>query len=130
MRQLDFTTGETGACAMPRPLTVKFDQIAVDGIGANKETLIFYIDFSSTPTEQIKLEPAHLEFVGSAPHAIHRGKALYHAGGDCTHLFVVRSGSFKSVVSNATGLAQVVGFRMTGEVLGLCGSLCVRCDCH
>lgn len=130
MRQLDFTADKTGACAMPRPLTVKFDQIAVQGIGAKKETLIFYIDFSSTPTEQIKLEPAHLEFIGSAQHAIHRGKALYHAGDDCTNLFVVRSGSFKSVVSNATGLTHVVGFRMTGEVLGLSGLSTGRYACN
>ena len=33
-------------------------------------------------------------------------------------LYIVRTGSFKSVVLDATGIAQIVGFPMRGELLG------------
>jgi CRP/FNR family transcriptional regulator, anaerobic regulatory protein len=106
---------------MPVPLSVKYNEISIRGTGEKEVAVICYVDFSSTSMEQMKLEPAHLEFIGSGLHVVRRGQALYHAHDHCTNIFVVRSGSFKSVVSNGRGLTQVTGFRMTGEVLGLGG---------
>jgi CRP/FNR family transcriptional regulator len=129
MLKLDSAPGERLDFSLPRPLSVNINQIVIHGIGAKEAAVICYVDFSSTSVEQMKLEPAHLEFICSGAHGVHRGQALYHTDDLCTNIFVVRSGSFKSVVSNGNGLTQVTGFRMTGEVLGLGGLSTGRYGC-
>lgn len=112
-----------GACALtiPLPVSVKLDQIVIGGRGAKGAMWINYVDFAGTPHDPMELEEAHLEFGGSAIHIVHRGDALYRSDDECRHLFVVRSGSFKSVIADGRGRSQVVGFRISGEVLGLGG---------
>lgn len=49
---------------------------------------------------------------------ISAGEQLICEAGVAKALFVVRTGSFKSVVLDASGVAQIVGFPMRGELIG------------
>ncbi len=50
-----------------------------------------------------------------------RGQALFRAGDPLRHLHAVTSGQFKTCTCTADGLAQVTGFHVSGELLGLDG---------
>ncbi len=50
-----------------------------------------------------------------------RGQTLFRSGDDFHGLYAVRSGFFKTVVASEGGRAQVTGFQMAGELLGLDG---------
>jgi CRP/FNR family transcriptional regulator, anaerobic regulatory protein len=50
-----------------------------------------------------------------------RGDVLYRPGATMQALFVARDGSFKSTVLGEDGSAQVVGFHLPGELIGLDG---------
>ena len=52
---------------------------------------------------------------------IKKGEALYPAGKLFSGLYAVKSGSFKSIVSNSEGDVQIVGFHMPGELIGFDG---------
>jgi len=58
------------------------------------------------------------------------GEVLYHAGARCSLVHVVQSGFFKTVMLSADGIAQIAGFQMPGDLLGLDGlsSGVHRCD--
>lgn len=49
------------------------------------------------------------------------GAALYEAGQEFSHLYAVRSGTFKTGLLLPDGREQVTGFRLAGELLGLDG---------
>lgn len=60
------------------------------------------------------------ELVG--PHAvIKRGESLFRVGARFEFLYAVRVGFFKSAVTNEEGREQVIGFHMSGELLGFDG---------
>lgn len=50
-----------------------------------------------------------------------QGMALYRAGDAFGPIYAVRSGTFKNVLLDANGGYQVLGFPMTGDMLGLDG---------
>lgn len=50
-----------------------------------------------------------------------KGEILYPAGEKFSGLYAIKSGSFKSAVSNSDGDAQIVGFHMPGELVGFDG---------
>jgi len=50
-----------------------------------------------------------------------RGATLFHAGNCFDAVFVVWTGSFKTVVTSNQGIAQVTGFQMCGDLIGLDG---------
>jgi CRP/FNR family transcriptional regulator len=52
---------------------------------------------------------------------IARGSSLYRAGEALLGLYVLRAGVVKSVAVSEDGLAQVTGFHMAGDVIGLDG---------
>jgi len=52
---------------------------------------------------------------------VRRGDSLYRAGGTFDSLYAIRSGFFKSSVVLQDGRAQVTGFHMAGEILGMDG---------
>lgn len=52
---------------------------------------------------------------------VKRGTALFRSGDTFTSLYAVRSGFFKTSVGTEDGRSQVVGFHMTGEIMGLDG---------
>ena len=47
------------------------------------------------------------------------GEALYHAGDPFTHLYLVKTGTFKTVVLSNDGREQITGFRLPGDTLGV-----------
>lgn len=50
---------------------------------------------------------------------VERGQYLYLPGQPYSSLYVVRFGSFKSVANLSDGDEQIIGFHLTGELLGL-----------
>lgn len=52
---------------------------------------------------------------------VHKGENLFLAGDRFDALFAVKNGTFKTLVNNQDGSEQVIGFQMTGEILGLDG---------
>lgn len=52
---------------------------------------------------------------------VRRGEALYRVGDPFNHLYAVRSGSFKSVMTRPNGSEQVTSFSRAGDPLGLDG---------
>jgi CRP/FNR family transcriptional regulator, anaerobic regulatory protein len=53
--------------------------------------------------------------------ALDRGKALFRQGESFHALYVVRSGSLKTIVENPGGDLQVLGFHLPGEIVGVDG---------
>lgn len=53
------------------------------------------------------------------PAPLVRGDKLFHAGQAFDFLYVVRSGALKTVQPTADGEAQIMGFHVPGELLGL-----------
>ena len=58
-----------------------------------------------------------------------RGQALYRAGDHFSALYAVRTGVFKTTVSNEEGRDHVTGFQMAGEIMGLDGMASDRYSC-
>ena len=60
------------------------------------------------------------ELVGTRK-IIKRGALLFHSGEKFTSLYAVRIGFFKTCITTEDGRAQVTGFQMAGEIIGLDG---------
>jgi CRP/FNR family transcriptional regulator len=54
-------------------------------------------------------------------HKFERDDSIFRAGEVATSIFAVRSGSFKTTMSNSDGAEQVTGFYLPGELVGLDG---------
>ena len=52
---------------------------------------------------------------------VKQGQMLFSNGDPFTSLYAIRTGFFKTCVSNADGREQVTGFQMAGEIIGLDG---------
>ena len=52
---------------------------------------------------------------------VKRGDTLFHNGERFTNLFAIRTGFFKTCITSEDGRAQVTGFQMAGEIVGLDG---------
>src|SRR5688572_22878476 len=50
---------------------------------------------------------------------LEQGDALFRAGQPLSSLYVAREGAFKTVATSAEGDAQVIGFHLPGELMGL-----------
>jgi len=50
-----------------------------------------------------------------------RGATLFHAGNCFDAVFAVWTGSFKTIITSNQGIAQVTGFQMCGDLIGLGG---------
>jgi CRP/FNR family transcriptional regulator len=66
-------------------------------------------------------ELARFDSIVTATRLVKRGEALYHANDEFHSVYIVRAGSFKTVVMHRDGREQVTGFHLAGEVLGLDG---------
>ena len=66
-------------------------------------------------------ELARFDSIVSATRLLKRGDALYRANDEFQSVYIVRAGSFKTVVMHRDGREQVTGFHLAGEVLGLDG---------
>lgn len=71
-----------------------------------------------------------LEAVVRKPAPLKRGETLFRADEEFEHIYVVRSGSLKTVQSADVGDTQVMGFHLPGELLGLDAVSSDRHRCH
>ncbi len=62
---------------------------------------------------------AHVESLCEHRRVIRRDHYLVHAGEPLTSLYFVNSGSMKSCLPDADGRTQVIGFALSGEILGM-----------
>jgi len=70
------------------------------------------------------LDYAQIEVLESKIHTgvrVEKSKHLYDVGTPFTGLYAVKSGSFKSVLSESNGDEQIVGFHLPGELIGFDG---------
>ncbi|MFJ1300905.1 helix-turn-helix domain-containing protein [Pseudomonadota bacterium AL_CKDN230030165-1A_HGKHYDSX7] len=63
----------------------------------------------------------HAEALVHERRRVEKGEALYRTGDVTNEVYVVRIGTFKTHVASADGHAQVMGFHLPGELLGLDG---------
>lgn len=61
---------------------------------------------------------------------IKQGQMLFSNGDPFTSLYAIRTGFFKTCVSNADGREQVTGFQMAGEIIGLDGIVSDHHSCN
>ena len=66
-------------------------------------------------------EMRRFEQIVYARRRVRRGEALFHAGGQFSAVYAIRSGFFKTTVLDDEGREQVTGFHMAGEPLGMDG---------
>lgn len=70
-----------------------------------------------------------LESIMSKRIRVERGDSLYRAGDLFTTLYAVRLGHFKTVYSEGPATKQIIGFQMSGEILGMEGIGTARHRC-
>lgn len=63
-------------------------------------------------------ELRRLDAVIQSRRPLERGSTLFHDGMTFQHLFVVRSGTFKTYSETESGDIQVLGFHLPGEIIG------------
>lgn len=61
---------------------------------------------------------------------VRRGQCVFDAGDAFTCLYSIRSGFFKTSLVDRAGREQVTGFFMGGDLLGLDGLACGRCESY
>ena len=66
-------------------------------------------------------ELANLDEIVTARTRMAKGEILYRSGGRFADLYVIRLGSFKTVLLADDGAEQVAGYHMAGEILGADG---------
>ncbi len=66
-----------------------------------------------------KDEISQLTVIVKTKRPIQMDEYLYIQGNECQSLFAVKSGSFRSFISNCDGIEQTVGFYLPGELMGL-----------
>jgi CRP/FNR family transcriptional regulator, anaerobic regulatory protein len=62
-----------------------------------------------------------LDKLVTARRRIRKHENLFRAGDPFYGIYAVKTGTFKTLVNNQDGSEQVIGFQMTGEILGLDG---------
>lgn len=60
-----------------------------------------------------------LEELAQAKRMFRRGDYLYRSGAPLKSLYAIRSGFFKTQVLHESGIEQVTGFQMPGEIIGM-----------
>lgn len=66
-------------------------------------------------------ELASLDEIVTARMRVSKGEMLYRSGSRFTGLYMIRLGSFKTVLLSDDGVEQVAGYHMPGEILGTDG---------
>ena len=61
---------------------------------------------------------------------VKQGQMLFGSGDAFTSLYAIRTGFFKTCISNEDGREQVTGFQMAGEIIGLDGIVNDQHNCN
>ncbi len=70
------------------------------------------------PVALDKTEIESLDDIIERKKPLHKGDALIQSGDPFSSLYAVRTGSFKSFVTNADGEEQITGFHFPGDIVG------------
>jgi CRP/FNR family transcriptional regulator len=70
-----------------------------------------------------------LELIMSKRHRVPRGDTLYRSGDVFSSLYAVRLGHFKTVFEQGPAAKQIIGFQMSGDILGMEGIGAARHQC-
>jgi CRP/FNR family transcriptional regulator len=73
------------------------------------------------PMELSMREIIKLDSLIHSTRKVKSGEALYRASDIFQSIYVVRTGSFKTVIRTSEGLEQITGFQLLGETLGFDG---------
>lgn len=79
------------------------------------------------PVALNKTEIESLDDIIERKKPLHKGDTLIHTGDTFRSLFAVRTGSFKSFVTNEDGEEQITGFHFPGDIIGFDA---LREKCH
>lgn len=60
-----------------------------------------------------------LDKIVKAKRPIRTDQFLYVQGEECKNIYAVKSGSFRSFITNSEGIEQTIGFYLPGELMGL-----------
>ena len=71
-----------------------------------------------------------LDEVVATRRQVKQGQMLFGNGDAFTSLYAIRTGFFKTCVSNEDGREQVTGFQMAGEIIGLDGIVTDHHSCN
>ena len=71
-----------------------------------------------------------LDEVVAKRHQVKQGQMLFANGDAFTSLYAIRTGFFKTCISNEDGREQVTGFQMAGEIIGLDGIVSDHHSCN
>src|SRR4029453_13332541 len=63
----------------------------------------------------------HVDELVATRTRLHKGDTLFRAGDKFTSLYVIRSGSCKTISLTVDGVSQVAGYHMSGEIIGADG---------
>ena len=75
------------------------------------------------PVALNKTEIESLDDIIERKKPLHKGDTLINNGDTFTSLFAVRTGSFKSFVTNSDGEEQITGFHFPGDIVGFEGGV-------
>jgi len=70
-----------------------------------------------------------LEVIMSKRHRVEKGQALYRSGDTFTSLYAIRLGHFKTIFDENPVNQQIIGFQMSGDILGMEGIGTARHKC-
>jgi CRP/FNR family transcriptional regulator len=66
-----------------------------------------------------KTEVAQLANIVKSKRPLQTDELLYWQGDTCESLYAIKSGSFRSFITDADGMEQTIGFYLPGELMGL-----------
>jgi CRP/FNR family transcriptional regulator len=75
-------------------------------------------------------EMKKLDEIVAKRHQVKQGQHLFSSGDPFTSLYAIRTGFFKTCISNEDGREQVTGFQMAGEIIGLDGIVSDHHSCN
>lgn len=96
-------------------------------VHSNNVTQLRILDFICQRCEALNLCPANIlsaderkKFSSATIHneRLDCGEHLFCPGDRLHHIYIIHSGSFKTYVTNASGIAQITGLYSQGDVLG------------
>ncbi len=93
---------------------INFEQLKVSCVDCSLRELCF-------PHGMTNAEMKQLGKIVSQRNPLRKNEALYHDGDTAQAIYAVRSGSIKTAAESINGDEQIVGFHLSGEMVGLDG---------
>jgi CRP/FNR family transcriptional regulator len=117
---LEIEFQEEAAARQPAPASV-WSVRAPKTAGTSASCSTRTMRTACVPNNLTSEELARFDSIVTATRLVKRGEALYRTDDEFQSVYLVRAGSFKTVVLHRHGREQVTGFHFAGEMLGLDG---------